>query len=432
MADRPPNILFFLPDQHRGDWIGAHADLPLHTPTLDRLCAGGVRFTRALTPSPLCAPARACLASGRDYRRCGVADNGQPFPLDHPTYYRALREAGYSVAGVGKFDLDKPTLDWNLDGSRLIREWGFTEGIDNEGKLDGSISYRRNGKPMGPYLKHLEDLGLADAYCGEHENRRQHLGAYTTAVPKESYCDNWLAGNGMRFLETFPADRPWHLVVNFTGPHSPFDVTPPMRQRWADVAFPPPHHCDIDDAEGLQRVRQNYAAMIENIDALCGQMLDIVQRRGELDNTLVVFSSDHGEMLGDHGRFGKSTWHQPSVGIPMVLAGPGVRQGALSEALVSLTDLNATILDWAGCEALPGSASRSLRPVLEDPAASHRDHVTSALSDWRAVYDGRWKLLTRNGRAEGLYDLAADPEEGTNVLAEHPDQADRLAAMDSA
>ena len=118
-----PNFLFFLPDQHRPDWLGVNKALPLRTPNLDALAARGVRFTRAYTPSPLCAPARACLASGRAYGACRVFGNRQDYPLDLPTYYQRLRDGGCRVAGVGKFDLHKDLtkpLFWGLDGSRLL------------------------------------------------------------------------------------------------------------------------------------------------------------------------------------------------------------------------------------------------------------------------------------------------------------------------
>ena len=110
MGDRP-NFLFLLPDQHRADWIGCVTDLPLRTPNIDRLAAEGTRFTRAMTPSPVCSPARACLDTGMDYDRCGTANNNENTPLDKKTYYQALREAGYQVSGVGKFDLHKADLD---------------------------------------------------------------------------------------------------------------------------------------------------------------------------------------------------------------------------------------------------------------------------------------------------------------------------------
>ncbi len=125
MKTRQPNILFFLPDQHRPDWLGCNPELPLRTPNLDRLCGHGIRFTNAFTPSPLCSPARACLATGRDYHRCGVR-NRQNTPLSLPNYYRCLRDSGYEVAGVGKFDLHKPDHDWGLDGSKSRGEFRGT------------------------------------------------------------------------------------------------------------------------------------------------------------------------------------------------------------------------------------------------------------------------------------------------------------------
>ena len=211
MNDTPipqPNFLFFLPDQHRPDWLGSNPALPLRTSNLDRLARGGVRFENAYCNSPLCAPSRASIASGKSYERCGVRNNGQDYPLRQPTYYQSLRAAGYRVAGVGKFDLHKPTLDWGPDGSRLLEEWGFTEGLDNEGKIDGSNAFRANPDAAGPYLSFLRRRGLAEIYVREHQERKQHLGAYTTAVPDDAYCDNWLSENGLRFLRGFPTGQP--------------------------------------------------------------------------------------------------------------------------------------------------------------------------------------------------------------------------------
>ena len=286
-TSRKPNFLFFLPDQHRPDWLGCNGALPLRTPRLDGLAARGVRFTQAFTPSPLCSPARACLATGRDYRRCGVVDNGQNTPLSLPTYYARLREAGYEVAGVGKFDLHKPDHDWGLDGSNLLREYGFTGGMDNEGKGDAISTYLRNGRsPRGPYMQYLKTRGLAETHVAMYE---PHLGKpgwlnfpAVTELPDDAYCDNWVAENGLRFLREFPKNKPWHLVVNFVGPHGPFDVTRAMHEQWADVEIPPPVDSDDPDTETIQVRRRHYAAMIENIDAHVGRLLDAVAARGEL------------------------------------------------------------------------------------------------------------------------------------------------------
>lgn len=430
MGKRPVNFLFFLPDQHRGDWLGGNENLPLRTPNLDGLSSRGVRFTNAFCTSPLCGPSRACLASGKSYDRCGVVNNSQDYPLDQPTYYQALRDVGYRVAGVGKFDLHKPTLDWNLDGSRLIRELGFTEGIDSEGKLDGSKSYRESGAPMGPYLAFLEERGLAELYVREHAERRRSMNAYITALPEDAYCDNWVAENGLEFLRRFPEGRPWHLVVNFTGPHSPMEVTASAAERWADVKLPPPHENDDPDGEGLLRNRRYYAAMIEDIDRHVGRFVDLVGRRGELENTIIVYASDHGEMLGDHGLWEKSIHYQPSVGVPLIIAGPGVDPDAASGALVSLHDLAATFVDYAGAAPMPGMDAVSLRGLLEGRRSSHREYVISGLEEWRMVFDGRYKLvLFSTGEDPILFDLEADPTEDVNIAARNEQVVARLRGV---
>ena len=437
MKSRQPNFLFFLPDQHRPDWLGVNDALPLRTPNLERLSASGMRFSNAFTSSPLCAPARACLASGLDYARCRVPSNRESYPLDLPTYYQRLREAGYHVCGVGKFDLHKDLarpraeLDWHLDGSRSLEQWGFTEGIDNEGKLDGSGSYRAAGRPKGPYLRYLHELGLADQYVEEHARRGDRRDAYVTALPEEAYCDNWVSENGLRFLEGFPEDQPWHLVVNFTGPHNPMDVTQRMHDEWQEVDFPLPAGNDEAEfsPEDHQRNRRHYAAMIENIDRQVGRFLDVVRQRRELDNTIVIFASDHGEMLGDHGLWGKGTWYTPASGIPLIMAGPGIAQGGESRALVCLHDLTATFLDYAGAEPLPAMDSRSLRGLLESGMGDHRRHVISGLGYWRMVFDGRHKLVVRRDEPDLLYDMQSDPGEMHNIADSKPSIVDRLKAV---
>jgi arylsulfatase A-like enzyme len=381
----------------------------------------GMTVGRCYTSSPLCAPARACLASGRDYTRCPAPSNQDDYDLSVPTYYQRLRDAGYRVAGVGKFDLHKglaKPLDWYLDGSRLLDEWGFTDGIDNEGKFDGSSSYRKAGKPKGPYLKFLQEQGVADVYVQEHADTGLHRDAYVTALSDEQYCDNWLAENGLRILRELPRDQPWHMQVNFTGPHNPMDVTQRMHDAWKDVVFPPPHNntqARYSEADH-QRNRQHYAAMIENIDRQIGRFLDVVRERGELDHTMVVFSSDHGEMLGDHNRWGKSTWQEPSIHIPLVISGPGILQGVKTDALVSLHDLTATFLDIAHAEPLPDMDGRSLLSLLRGDTTEHRDKVLCGLGNWQCIVTPTHKTVTGfKDEPDMLFDLANDPGEDHNI-----------------
>ena len=171
--------------------------------------------------------------------------------------------------------------------------------------------------------------------------------------------------------------------------------------------------------------------MIENIDRLCGELIDIVEGRGELDNTLIIYSADHGEMLGDFDRFGKTTWRYGSAHVPLIIAGPGIQQGVESAALVDLTDVAATILESAGCPDLPEMNGRSLRNLLEGHVDKHRDLVHSAYRNWKMVYDGRYKVVSgeQGDNREGLllFDLSNDPHEEHDIAAEHPEVVERLA-----
>jgi arylsulfatase len=247
-----------------------------------------------------------------------------------------------------------------------------------------------------------------------------------TDLPDDAYCDNWVAANGMRCLKEFARDKPWHLVVNFVGPHGPFDVTADMRSRWKDVEISPPVDNEDPDTDTILARRQNYAAMIENIDKHVGRMIELVKQRGELDNTIIVYASDHGEMLGDHGRWAKSVWYTPSAGVPLIASGPGVQSGVCSDALVSLHDLAATFLDYAQADPLPDSDALSLRRVLEGLNEKHRDYVASGLNDWDMIFDGRYKCVTGFREFPMLVDVHEDPLELMDIADKHPHMVTQL------
>lgn len=420
--------MFFVPDQFRADWLGCASDLPVKTPNIDRLATQGTRFSQAMTPSPLCSPARACLATGADFENCGTPTIYDNTPLQKKTYYRSLRDAGYHVAGVGKFDLHKADLDWGVDGSMLLEEYGFSEGIDSEGKGDAIWSYRKEEVIKGPYIEYLKDQGLLDKHLSMYEHSTGNLlFEAVTDLPDEAYCDNWIAQNGLDLLRDFSADEPWHLVVNFAGPHDPYDVTASMRKRWNEVEFPSPIGNDRDDPDTILLRQQNYAAMIENIDTQIGRYLDLLEEREELENTVIIFSSDHGEMLGDHNRWQKSIWYRGSVDVPLVVSGPGVKS-QVSGALVGFHDIGATILDMAGADPLDGDAF-SFKPVLEGESRLHRRVNKSALNDWQLVADGRFKLVLSEGEDPLLFDLREDPEETNNLAKEFPCKVEQLSKL---
>ncbi|MCC2685919.1 MAG: Arylsulfatase [Paenibacillaceae bacterium] len=437
--NRQPNLLLLLPDQHRGDWLPYSGDvlarfgrqpLPLRMPHVERLMREGTVFTRAVTPSPLCAPARACLASGLRYDHCGVPVNRCDYPLTQRTIYSALREAGYSTGTAGKLDLHKKTGWWGLDGwIPELKTLGFTHGIDNAGKKDaiqtGAI------EPKDPYMKFLHDRGLADVHVRDIKRRSAAgpLDTDLTPLPDDAYCDNWLTGNALHILRSFPVEKPWFLQVNFTGPHDPWDVTAAMKAGWDHVDFPPPVACSTDLLEAYNRVRQNYAAMLQNIDRNIGLILDEVQARGDAEHTIVIYSSDHGEMLGDFDRFSKQQPELGSVHVPLVFSGPGIPGGVVSDALIELQDLTATLAEYAGVSMPEARESISMKPLIEGKTAEHRATQYSSLGNWRIITDGRYKLIAELGKEDRLYDVQEDPWETNNVAADHGEIVQKLAVQ---
>ena len=165
---------------------------------------------------------------------------------------------------------------------------------------------------------------------------------------------------------------------------------------------------------------------IENIDARIGEIIEVVRQRGDLDNTLIVFSSDHGEMLGDHNRWGKHVPYQASAGIPLIIGGLDTQKGKTTNALTSLIDIAATFLDYAGAEKLPQMEARSLRPLLTGKTQKHRDYLISALEEWKLVWDGRHKLVEGYGQETLLFDLEKDPLENRNLVTSEKEIAARL------
>jgi choline-sulfatase len=452
----PPNVLLIVADQHRGDWLGSNESVPVRTPNLNALADRGVRFTNAVTPSPLCAPARACLAGGVEYPRSPVRNNADDFPTDRPTLYRRLRDgAGYHTVTCGKVDLHKSTYEWGADGASRLDGWGFSDGIDAAGQVDAALQYvmdrhpqhpdgswdwdfdavldrvRAGAQPTDPYAAYLDERGLLEPFVRKYSD---HGGdrAYVSPLPGYAFQDEWIGRRAMDLLVDAPADRPWFAQINFGGPHPPFDVTPEMAgwYRDPDVEFPPPDAPGDGTTPAEHReVRRNYAAKIELIDRWIGQYVARIADRGELDDTIVIYTSDHGEMLGDRGRWGKGHADHPSIGIPMIAAGPGIDDAAPCDAPVSLLDLHRTVCDYAGVST--DAEGASLRPLLNATASgpvTTRDAVCSGLDDWTLAFDGRFKLIDResDGDRERTLREVTDGGEHERPIDDHPAVVDRL------
>ena len=220
------------------------------------------------------------------------------------------------------------------------------------------------------------------------------------------------------------------------------DITARMERQYRGPdrvidGFPQPHNYSGDFPE-VQHIgiRQNCSAMIENIDCWLGAFEDRLRKRGDVDNTIVVYSSDHGEMLGDHGRLGKSVPYQASAGVPLVMAGPGIATGVSSDALVSLMDLAATFIDFADLPVASAMESRSLRPLMDRGGGQHRDSARSALrvarahaSRFRMVQDHRYQLVEGFFETRALLDRETDPTESEDIAESKSGAVARLSRL---
>ena len=447
----PPNILLVFPDQHRFDWLSGQDDIPVATPNIDRLAGRGVRFAKAYCSSPLCAPSRAGLLNGAEYDACGVDGNWADYPVEREGYFAKLRERGYHVAACGKLDLSKGSRTIGLDGREHLADWGLSDMVNCGGKLDAVAKWEAKKTPQEPYMAYLDAKDLAAIHAEDiglrgfdpDDMTDYYAQTFPTPLEDEDYQDNWIGRTALTLMERFPAGAPWHLMVNFTGPHDPMDITRSMEGSARGRAFRPPVESTLLTPEVHTEIRENYAAMVENIDRWLGLFVAELERRGELDNTIIVFSSDHGEMLGDHDRWAKSYPYEPSVCVPLVIAGPGVAARPGSDALVSLIDLGATFCEYAGADRPDGMTAKSLRPLLEGATDTHRELAHSGLFGWRMVTDGRYKLIAGfdpawaknpNSRLDTaelpliLFDLDADPTELRDIAAEQPEIVARLQA----
>ena len=420
-----PNILFLLLDQWRPDWDGQHpmtptGPLPLNMPFLNVMSRRGTQFTQAYVPSPFCGPSRACLAFGKEYDATGVLDNKR-WSVDHTqwtTVYKLLRdEGGYHTMSCGKDDFYEWDLHFpkyaNNPNNMPVMDLGFTDAIRSDGKvrvakdadeLFKNESYRTYLNGITVNRDDGSEINARQAYKGCMIGKGVPDGCDASSFQNEIYPDDFVMKKAIDLLRRKPAGKPWFMQVNFPGPHPPIVSTSKMaasvmERQWPDPINNPgfmrcPQQTQKFKLNNLGQIlppqidgRCNYAAELENLDALMFSIVKHLEEMGELDNTIVIVAGDHGENLGDNGASGKGMpWHA-SASTPLFIMGPGVRHGHVHGGPVSTLDLGGTWLDYAGVSNMaPGMTTASLRSILaQDMSIPRRSHVSSGYLEWRIV-----------------------------------------------
>ena len=426
-------------DQQRADCLGCAGHPQLSTPNIDRLAAEGTRFAQATTVSPLCMPARASFATGLYPHHHGIWSNSGELAETDATFFQALRLAGYFTAAIGKSHYYDPRHD-----GRHVREreaFMRARGLDFVHETTGAQSTVHMESYVTDYWK---SKGLWDGIAADYRRRQLpgELIVDPSPVGVEDYLDSYVGRQAETFLDEYDGVTPLCLFVGFPGPHEPFDAPGEYATMYRPEHAPPAIAVPDDYArlpdrirrmaafevwpqptlERIPAVRASYYGKISLIDFWIGRIRQALERRGWLDDTLVVILSDHGEMLGDHGRLKKSTFHESNIRIPLILRWPGrVRAQAVAPTLAEIVDVFPTVLEAADCSVPERCSGRSLWPVLNGTGAEVRRFQLGEID-----YGGRQFMLRSRdckfaidakARAYMLYDLAHDPLEQHNLAA---------------
>ncbi len=466
----PLHILLIMTDQFRVDHLGCDPRTRMATPNLDRLGASGV-FTNCWSTNPICQPARASLLTGKYSHQIGMQTMSGDLDPRHPTYARALQGAGYRTAGIGKFHYFQG-WDWfgriperhHLAAMHAeIQQFGFETVWEAAGKLlspgnrcDWMALLEKNGA-REEYLAHLKRCRGGDWTVKAHTLDQ----VQPWPLAESLQVDVATTERTLAELDAALADeRPHFLLCSLCGPHQPYD---PLPRHLAQFANDP---CDEEFAgtgadlsdevrEHLRGLRRAYKAMVAGIDEQVGRLLTHLEKSGRLQNTLIIFTADHGEMLGDHAHLQKGMPWWQSAQVPCLIRHPGHLAGGPTEAPCDLTDITATILDAAGLDPQKVLASpvswpsyhdripgRSLLPIIRGEATSGKAYAFSE-SDakwhdaagyqpwaWQLVADADWVYCRRYDHAAGpdetwqheyLWSRRADPGQTHDVAEGNPD-----------
>ena len=452
-AASKPNIILIMPDQQRADALGFMGDDVVITPHLDKLASEAMVADRCICNSPLCMPARSSLASGQYVNVHGAWRNGALADREGPSHIRNVRDAGYHTAVIGKTHLHRARGHTRL-GTPDLEDWGYMEAIETGG----------GNTTMSPYTDYLAEKGLLELNLAHHNagyksggrgvrvgerqlgGRGRSWETPPSLMPPEDHLDMFILRESAQWIRNYSSDKPFYLQVCPVGPHPPFDSPSEYRAKYdADdmplpimdaPAGPAPPLVESQTRLGrgltsmgkarAQVLRANYYGKVTLIDDGIGQVIAALGAKGLMDDTWIIYTSDHGELLGDHRLEGKSVFYEGALNVPCLVRPPRRVQGWHTKAQVDHLDIAATLIDIAGAEPLADSPGRSLVPrVTAGPRAldaqEGRAAVFSELAGYSMVRGDRYKMAIDAASRDvvELYDLARDPRELRN-LADDP------------
>jgi len=443
-----PNIVLMMSDQQRWDTLGCLGFEHAVTPNIDRLFERGLCFDRIVPQSAICAPARASMVSGQYVHAHGGHNNGTWAAEGTPNWIEDLRGAGYRTVNIGKMHTWPIRLECGFDYRWVAENKNHMREI-----MGGPDDYDL-------YLDELGEPRPANQYPNTVDDWFGQIGAAIWPLADEHWPDAVIGRKSVEQIQAHDFDqKPLFLWTGFVGPHDPYDVPASALERYGDRPIPepicPPGELDTKPSaqkksveqmgtqfhqaaihlhratpEKMRRVRRHYYANCMIIDEWVGEIVKAIEAKGQLDNTIFLYTSDHGDCLGDHHQIYKFTTHYDLVArVHLVMAGPGVPKRGTVDALGELMDVGPTLLDLADVSSEGKFQAVSLGPVIRGEAEEVHDAVFSEYNVRRMVRTKDWKLVYYAGDREGeMYNLADDPDEVTNLF-DDPEHKDKRAEL---
>lgn len=419
------NLLFITTDQQRRDTLKCYGLDFMNTPHLDWIAGNGMVFTRCYVSSPLCGPSRSTMMCGQYPSVIGTLSNDTSLPAGTPVWPEIAGREGYRTAAIGKMHF----TPWDTPG-------GFQERVICEDK-------RHFYLPDDHYAL-LKERGLDRPSPTDFPEYYETLGAPYYIYEKALHPDVFVGERAAEWLEA-NGDEPFAVWVSFPSPHDPYDPPEDMKDMYEGCDIPEPILSSVTanpmlalqrewsrdtlnnavfridptgaNPEQIRRWRKHYYATISLIDEGIGKMLDVLRKKGVLEDTYIVFTSDHGDALGDHGLSYKSFFYESMVKVPLLVYGPGVARGGVCDSLVSSVNLMPMFLDVFQAPK-PGTVrGESLMALIENPQREINDCVFSEFLGRAMVFDGRYKYVHYLSGGEELFDLSADPRETINLAS---------------
>lgn len=426
-----PHIVLVMSDQQRWDTLRCYGYEHMQTPHLDALAGRGIAFNHAFAQGAVCGPSRNSIVSGQYVHTHGIERNEAWLSPDQPNWIERLRAGGYHTVHIGKMHTAPIRLPCGFDYRLVVENKNYQQGM--------------HGPDPDDYDHFLAHYGLkrpALSYYKDVPDWPDYLGAAIWPHDEDLFIDNFIGRRTVDYIDDCDFAKPLFLWSGFAGPHDPYDITESALARYDGVELPtpvgieneldskpPPQRAAMQGMEGkntpaaiwwsratpaaIERMRRHYYANISLLDDWVGRIVQALEERGQLDNTLFVFTSDHGDCLGDHQQVYKFSSHYDSVArVPLVMAGPGVEALGMREYLVELIDLGPTFLELAGLEPLDGASGQSLCPLLSGQSEALHEVVFSEHGSRVMARTHEWKLVFYPGQSYGeLYDMQKDPDE---------------------